>query len=133
MAAFGPSGRSHPLMGTTLVGRELPPSAYIVHMIEDGIVHPLVDRGLPPAGAAGRDANLLGEGPLLDLPVERRTGEAGAAQDLLEAEETVRLLLHHGSVSCVLWSPFVLVGDRFGVAIAVVNSVNIVGFAAACP
>jgi hypothetical protein len=108
-------------------------SAYIVDVVEDGIVHPLVDGGLPPAGAAGRDANLLGEGPLLDLPVERRTREAGAAQDLLEAEEAVRLLLDHGSVSCVLRGPFVLVGDRVGVTIAVVNGRKISCFTAVCP
>jgi len=64
--------------------------------IEHRIAHPFIDGGFPPSGAALGDADLPGERAGLDLPVERRPGQAGAAEHGVKAKNAVgRQIGHH--------------------------------------
>lgn len=70
----------------------------ILGAVEHRIVHPRIDGGFAPTGAARGNANLLGKRAGLDLPVERRAAEAGAIEHGVEAKNAVGRIGRHGIV-----------------------------------
>jgi hypothetical protein len=78
------------------------PSLLIARFIKDRVAHPLVNRGLPPAGAPRADLDVLRESTVLHLAVHRRSAEAGAFEHGPEAKDAVGGLGHGLILSAVI-------------------------------
>ena len=61
----------------------------VVGAIASGIGNPLVDGRSMPARPMNTDPDLGWEGPIRDLAIDGRAGQAGAIEDGLEAEDFV--------------------------------------------
>lgn len=66
----------------------------ILDRIEDRIVHPVIDGGFSPPGAARRDLQLTGERACLNLAVKCRSAEAGASEDSRQTKDTIGMVGH---------------------------------------
>lgn len=74
----------------------------VLDAIMDRIVHPGLDGGLAPAGAAVADLDVPGEGALVHLPIERRSAQAGSVENGVDPKNSVGGLgLHGGSLRLV--------------------------------
>src|SRR3546814_10200556 len=66
--------------------------------VEHGIPEPLIDGGLAPARATGRDPHLLWKFSLVDLPVKRRATEPSAFEHGLDPEDAIGSFGRHGLI-----------------------------------
>ena len=69
------------------------------------IGNPAVDFGLAPTRAICAYRHLRRESAFLDLPIDGRTGQAGAVEDGLKADDAVWFSHSRGSIGCALMTP----------------------------